>query len=332
MTETGAVSIEDVRTLVAERQRYDDWLSALDARRADTPTRVFDRVHADYMGRRAGIMDQLREHVSTLAALGDELAARLNAVEIKLSAHEDERAEAMLRTAVGEYDAARWDEVKQHVESNISTLAVERTAVLAEVDDVRALLASARIEPIVPEHTEHTHANIEVVDLADERAPDVFSDASVALELTAHEDRVLDTVAVESVAIETVIVESVAIETLPLESDNSEFDDALALFSPSADPGIVDRAVHDTFRVDAAVAQVATATPASQQVTATKQTESFDELAFLRSVIDPSAKSGSARTTTGGDQAKSLRCTECGTMNFPTEWYCERCGGELAAF
>jgi rRNA maturation endonuclease Nob1 len=27
----------------------------------------------------------------------------------------------------------------------------------------------------------------------------------------------------------------------------------------------------------------------------------------------------------------TLRCTECGTMNSPTEWYCERCGGELAA-
>jgi len=318
--------------LVAERQRYDDWLSALDARRADTPTRVFDRVHADYMGRRAGIMDQLREHVSTLAALGDELAARLNAVEIKLSAHEDERAEAMLRTAVGEYNAARWDEVKQHVESNISTLAVERTAVLAEVDDVRALLASARIEPIVPENTEHTHANIEVVDLADEQAPDVFSDASVALELTAHEDRVLDTVAVESVAIETVTVERVAIETHPLEPDNSEFDDALALFSPSADPGIVDLEPRDTFRVDATAAQVATATPASQQANALEQRESFDELAFLRSVIDPSATNRSSRTAAGSDQAKSLRCTECGTMNFPTEWYCERCGGELAAF
>jgi hypothetical protein len=29
---------------------------------------------------------------------------------------------------------------------------------------------------------------------------------------------------------------------------------------------------------------------------------------------------------------KSLKCQECGTLNFPTEWYCERCGGELAAF
>jgi hypothetical protein len=31
------------------------------------------------------------------------------------------------------------------------------------------------------------------------------------------------------------------------------------------------------------------------------------------------------------EQVKSLKCQECGTMNYPTEWYCERCGGELAA-
>jgi hypothetical protein len=29
--------------------------------------------------------------------------------------------------------------------------------------------------------------------------------------------------------------------------------------------------------------------------------------------------------------AKTLRCKECGTMNLPTEWYCEQCGAELAA-
>ena len=27
---------------------------------------------------------------------------------------------------------------------------------------------------------------------------------------------------------------------------------------------------------------------------------------------------------------KTLKCPECGTANYPTEWYCERCGGELA--
>jgi hypothetical protein len=33
----------------------------------------------------------------------------------------------------------------------------------------------------------------------------------------------------------------------------------------------------------------------------------------------------------GAEQVKTLKCQECGTLNYPTEWYCERCGAELAA-
>ncbi len=31
------------------------------------------------------------------------------------------------------------------------------------------------------------------------------------------------------------------------------------------------------------------------------------------------------------DTAKTLKCSECGAANYPTEWYCERCGAELAS-
>lgn len=85
-----------------------------------------------------------------------------------------------------------------------------------------------------------------------------------------------------------------------------------------------------------------------------------DEMAFLKSVSDeePSRMAGRrpsnpgmpAVTTTappressgpstaaasGGGKAasgvaKTLKCGECGTLNRPTEWYCERCGAELA--
>ena len=38
-----------------------------------------------------------------------------------------------------------------------------------------------------------------------------------------------------------------------------------------------------------------------------------------------------ARTdATRPDSQKTLKCPECGTANYPTEWYCERYGGELA--
>jgi len=40
-----------------------------------------------------------------------------------------------------------------------------------------------------------------------------------------------------------------------------------------------------------------------------------------------------ASDSAGDEQAdKTLKCKECGTMNRPTEWYCQQCGAELAAF
>lgn len=75
----------------------------------------------------------------------------------------------------------------------------------------------------------------------------------------------------------------------------------------------------------------------------------LDELAFLRSVTDDDKNAPSPRRASGAqyqidegatpetpldadaEVEKTLRCRDCGTMNLATEWYCENCGGELAA-
>ena len=76
-----------------------------------------------------------------------------------------------------------------------------------------------------------------------------------------------------------------------------------------------------------------------------------DELAFLKSVgteedrplgrriSNPEMPAPSAPAvqtaapsvgTAAAGVAKTLKCGECGSLNRPTEWYCERCGAELA--
>ena len=75
-----------------------------------------------------------------------------------------------------------------------------------------------------------------------------------------------------------------------------------------------------------------------------------DELAFLKSVTEDD-RTPSARRASGAQYQpdevldgtplapidenapveKTLKCKECGTMNVATEWYCEKCGAELAA-
>jgi outer membrane biosynthesis protein TonB len=97
--------------------------------------------------------------------------------------------------------------------------------------------------------------------------------------------------------------------------------------------------------------------PAAEAPPSRPSAQPVDELAFLKSVADdeelkpaprrpsnpgtgaptqasraveappaaaPAAKSGAPGV------AKTLKCGECGTLNRPTEWYCERCGAELA--
>lgn len=47
------------------------------------------------------------------------------------------------------------------------------------------------------------------------------------------------------------------------------------------------------------------------------------------SAPNPAAAAGGGGKAASG-VAKTLKCGECGTLNRPTEWYCERCGAELA--
>ena len=134
------------------------------------------------------------------------------------------------------------------------------------------------------------------------------------------------------------------------EQGSTEFDDALAMFGDT--PGTPDptftqslEGIEVELDEDRASSLSAPSSPNASAATATSAhaapadaDDTFDDLAFLRSVIEPTPASSSPpvssvpNAASGHEPLKTLRCTECGTMNLPTEWYCERCGGELAAF
>jgi hypothetical protein len=104
-------------------------------------------------------------------------------------------------------------------------------------------------------------------------------------------------------------------------------------------------------------------TAATPQPRRSGKPEPLDELAFIKSVTEdekgaaPSPKRASGSQYQPNSQLitplpppelppalplpqplepdaedpKPLKCRDCGTMNLPTEWYCEQCGAELAA-
>ena len=398
------MSIEEVRALVAERQRYDDWLAALEAKRTETPVRVYERVHADYQARRTQVVDQLQSHVDALATLGNDLERQLDALDAQLNTLEDERAEAMLRNMVGEFDSERWEAVRIEVEGKMETLGSERSALLTQFDEVRTLLASARIE-------QQTATAVEPEALTPEAAAPEAGGAVTAVEVAVEVEAVVEEVVEAAAApaqefvpeptpehqlvdlgsqfnlpaVEAPVEEAEAgleveaifeaaeridrhtprahdvvthlVSDIPPVVDarvDNEFDDALSMFSDSGDaPDATFVNSLEGIEVEVDVPSVdpttrtatpPTSAPSAGAPSASAPSAGFDDLAFLRSVINPSGgnpavgamSTGSVPdalpTATSAEPQKTLRCTECGTMNLPTEWYCERCGGELAAF
>lgn len=314
--EPSDVSLEEVRQLVAERQRYDGWLSALEQRRHGTPPRVFARVHDDYQARRAEVMGRLQVHVAMLERMSQGLTGQVEQLEERVTVLEEERIEAHLRAAVGEIDTPRWEALQQEMEGRLARLADERLALAGQLSEVGGLLARTRGEA--------PRGGVEPAWLATEPTPvpapspsplppvtQVPSPASMPPDVQHSLD---DEVERALAALEVAPAPAVA-EMAGPASGGAPPAGALAEVAvlEEVEPVI---ALSGEGPLPEAASGVAGSPVSSGAVP-----DAFDDMAFIRSIGEPPPP----------DARKTLRCGECGTFNLPTEWYCERCGGELAA-
>lgn len=373
-----------VGELMAERRRFEEWLAALDARREATPPRVFARVHADYTSRLEAVVRKLTEHTDGLRAELASLTSRLAELTDEQQQARDERAESELRAHVGELSAAEWEATARAADERIDALVSRRADVETELQRARELLAEAE-RPATPH-------------LSSPAVPSTR--ASVDASVTASVNAAAAAVTPES----TAAVADSAEAGLHVPSAAATGADA-AEVPPEVSPAML---AAESRLMDAR----GEATQPDRGSSARGRASSFDELAFLNSVVDtpegtgtgtgagapadrlpsprprpappaapasvPKPSSGPARrdsmalrstdepienldatadrsilgtsgrkgtpmaaNVTGNhpivlkdkahENARTLKCAECGALNFPTEWYCERCGGELAS-
>jgi hypothetical protein len=357
-------SMNEVPALLDERRRYEGWLAALDARRESTPKHVFERVHADYRSRLARVAERLSSHRSAIESERANVQARLSLLAAEEQLRRDERAELELRTHVGELAGTEADVAFGEVDQAIARLAGEKEGLAGRVAELQALLDEQVAQPARPEVA--PPVAVPVVEVATiQAAPAVPPAAPVA-----------------------------AAPVIPPAAPPAAAPVPVAEAAPMrAEPAPVVAEV-----VKAAAVQEAKAEPSKQEVAGERATapkrESFDELAFLSSIVGkPGAAGGQPAVVPEGplverrstepllsapvgiaqedrptdsllaglenakpagaerplaanvsanmpiilrnaavtEQVKTLKCTECGAMNYPTEWYCERCGAELAA-
>jgi hypothetical protein len=311
--------MDALNALMEERNRYEQWLAQLDARKGTTPKHVFDRVRGDYADRLNNVLDQLAGRATELQATAGTLAERVAALFADETTLRDERAEAELRAAVGEFTLDHARQVMQRCDEAIATLGAERATVGAELGRVQEILAVA-VRPPTPPAGEEPIVPIEALappapQPAPAAAPPV--NGVPAAPPTPIPQRAPTPPAAASAFDELAFLQSVVEKPAPpMASDVPAPAPARAQVVDHMD---VEVPVVAPSRRSAAPTPVLTSAPLVEK-------EGHD----AESTLTPGSIPAFLKDVPT-EQIKTLKCQECGTMNYPTEWYCERCGGELAA-
>ena len=300
MAKKNAKSIED---LLSEREQFATWLSRLDENADLASDKVRDKIRADYQGRLEAIIEELGSHSDSIAEqLADHRGTQEDLTARETSARE-ERAEAEVRHTVGEYDDDEWGKLKDMADEQLEKISSDLKDVTNEIErlaGVQALIASR---------------------------PEPAEEAAAAEEVSAEAE-------------ESVTSIGVGEDTEDTEDGENGEEDSAAMGAPKFTPRGAD------------VGGESSAPRTLRFPGADAKEDSLDELDFLKSVSDedsagsategeaapagpesaPDVAASSTETDSGGQtQAKTLKCGECGELNRPTEWYCERCGAELAS-
>ena len=326
-------STDVITALLQERRRYEQWLATLESRRAITPANVYARVHADYQARLSGVLDQLGGRSAELQQSVDALGAKLSSLESEENTRRDERAEAELRAAVGEYTQERWIELSEATDTEIARLSGERSEATAELAQLQQLLHMAKSRrpeaPVAPAAPAPAAAAPPLAPPTVASAPPPPPPPEIP-RLRPPEPRTADgALRRPSAAVPRPPEPKTEPKTGPLA--NPAMFDELA-FLKSVAPG---GAAASPPKAGATGASPAAPAPSSRTKLATPpEAGTLNDISLRDKPAPAKGDSGSVPVflrDVPTEQVKSLKCSECGSMNYPTEWYCERCGGELAA-
>lgn len=326
MSNQAANPMDAVAALMKERQRLEEWLAQLESRRSITPPHVFERVRGDYDARLKEVTQQLAGRTTEIQATAAALTERLARLQSEETAIRDERYEAELRSHVGEITAAQWSAIEKQSDDRIGKLSTERMNVTAEIARLQQLLAMSAGRAGSPA------AGTAAVPEPSSRTSNGGADAPRAASFDELEF-------LKSITDGSRSGKGPAFKPgapRPSNGDNAPraSNGAPRSATPASIPAPADAGTPvapPPRGSGAAPAPNATEVPAplgggsegnvignAERVSGPEKVPTPEPVpAFLRDVPQ--------------ETAKTLRCHDCGTMNLATEWYCERCGGELAA-
>lgn len=346
-------AVATVGSLMEERQRYELWLSALNARRAETPKHVFTRVHADYTARLEAVIGRLTGQVEGLRTELTTLATRIATLEEQQHRARDERAEAELRAHVGEITPDEWTIASKKADDAMAELVREHAAAVDALARTREFLANAE-RPATPSEPIPSVPGRPAAD-APLQPPRGTTNVPVQRPTQPSGTPRLRPLPGREEAAPPRAASPPAEPADEARGQGGGFDELAFLSS------VVDEAGGTAARPvprPAAAAPVQPSQPSQPVQPVARPAPPPSRNPFVQRAQDKiinndgaagpkleskqvGARSGLAANVSGNnpivlrdksnESAKTLKCGECGAANYPTEWYCERCGAELAS-
>jgi TolA-binding protein len=277
MADREPVSLDALNGLLKERQRYEEWLAALENKRANTPESVYQRVQGDYQTRLREVSSKLAERAGELRENIDALTIKLQEITQQETQQREARQEAELRAAVGEYTDKQWKEIGGAWDKELARLLKEKNAVDAQLNELNRIFALSIKEK---------------------------QSEAAALSRGIGGDGFRPPI--------SPVVPRAAVPEPPTLNPPARSEQPTAPRAQNPPPTTPARSPFDQFPV---LRPGGTSTP-PQTTTAV--------------ATPPSVPKSGGANDPRSEQHKTLKCPECGAANYPTEWYCERCGGELA--
>ena len=313
-----------VEQLLAESDALRGWLARLEQAPASAPSAIRERVRGDYQRRLDEITAGLSAHADVVSTKLDEDRVEHAALLARATGARDGLAEAELRHIVGEYDDTRFEGERRRFTSDMESFDLALSAVAERIARLEEVHALVQREPRAP-----------IVDFKlalDEPAAPVESEAVAIDDLAPDAEEAL-----------AVFDEHREPDAEPAEpataAPSSGPDNGPLSFRPSGNgsewtrpiPPPATRPFGNAAPLGIPAADVPPRFVRNAEKPAPPASVPSGVAAQDATMNAGDGDSPAVADTNATPVGRTLRCGECGAMNRPLEWYCEKCGAELTA-
>jgi hypothetical protein len=358
MTKPTPESGNSIDRLLRDRAQFVSWLTRLNSsaeQTANIPEAVRGRVRADYERRLAGVLEELRSHTNALEEQVDSLAGRAAELTTRESEHKERLAEAEVRHQVGEYDDVKWEGIRAELLKVIGHIREELGQTMLEVGRLNEVLGTIRA-PVPPAPTTASAPRPAITTSGQRAAVTAQEHPEAARHAPAAQPPAAPQPPAE-IPLRTTAPRPQPKPAPPPSAAKKDEGAGRTLWFPSGKPEPAGGKLDELAFLKSVTGNETPAAPPPTQ--RTRQSGGFRSVEVPAPAPPPPAPPPAPPAQTpppqasaplvlpdplpgpkappvekeprGGSGQKTLKCGECGTLNRPTEWYCERCGAELAA-